>query len=470
MYQEYIDRHRNELIQDVQSAVQIRSVLDEAKPGMPFGPGPYQMLQWMLEKGREMGFRVKDVDGYAGYIEFGESEEMLGILAHMDVVPEGNGWDHPPYEAKIANGKMYGRGTIDDKGPAISCLYSMKALKESGFVPKKRIRMILGTNEENIWDDIEYYKAHEEIPTIAFTPDGYFPVIYAEKGILDFDLTAPLDPDHSSDDIRILSINGGAARNGVPDLCTVKLAAKNERKSFINEWIKEHAKTFNISICEEKSHGPETVQALCTKGVASHCQSPEKGVNAISHMIAALVQMLCEQNIKPGQFLQNYDRLIGLDYNGSQMHCNISDEDSGMLIFNVGEIHTSNNQINMGISVRYPISAKYEAVKSMILSGLSGSCFEYNEIEHHAPVCFSKNSPLVKTLMDVYQEYTGDKTSEPILVGGGSYARAIPNCVCFGPLMPDQEELAHEKNEYIEVEQLVLTAKLYAEAIIRLTE
>ena len=183
MLDEYIEKQKNEIVQEICNLVNIPSVSEETEdPQMPFGEGCKNVLDYALQLGEKLGFRTKNIDNYCGYIEFGEGEKLVGIIGHLDVVPSGDGWDTPPFEANIRDGKIYGRGTIDDKGPVISALYAMKAVKDNLKV-NSRVRLILGVNEEKDWKCIKHYKEKEELPSIGFSPDADFPCIYAEKGI-----------------------------------------------------------------------------------------------------------------------------------------------------------------------------------------------------------------------------------------------------------------------------------------------
>ncbi|HHY13423.1 MAG TPA: Sapep family Mn(2+)-dependent dipeptidase, partial [Thermoanaerobacterales bacterium] len=178
-----IERYRNDIIKSVQEQIKIKSVKGESKPGMPFGEGPREALEHALKLSEELGFKTKNVDGYAGHAEYGEGDDIVGVLVHLDVVPEGTGWVHPPYGGEIHDGKIYGRGTIDNKGPAIAALYALKALKDSGVNMKRRVRIIFGTDEESGWEDMDYYMENEENPMCGFSPDALFPIINSEKGI-----------------------------------------------------------------------------------------------------------------------------------------------------------------------------------------------------------------------------------------------------------------------------------------------
>lgn len=184
MFKEYIISHRDEMIKDLEKMIKIPSKLEGYDDKeYPFGKNIDDALNEFLKIAENLGFRTKNIDKYCGYVEFGEGEELVGIIGHLDVVPEGEGWTYPPFELTIRDDILYGRGTIDDKGPVIASLYAMKAVMEKTAI-HKRVRLIVGLNEENDWKCINYYKEHEEMPIIGFSPDADFPCIYSEKALL----------------------------------------------------------------------------------------------------------------------------------------------------------------------------------------------------------------------------------------------------------------------------------------------
>ena len=187
---ELIDSYRDDFTKMLQRWVRIPSVKSEAEDGAPFGREIRNMLDTAMEDARKLGFAVRDFDGYACDITLGEAEEKIAVLGHLDVVPVGDGWTKPPFEALIENGRMYGRGTNDDKGPVLASLFAMKAIQEAGIPLKKSIRLILGCDEESDWEDMAYYGAHEQIPDMGFSPDAMFPLINTEKGMLCLELHA----------------------------------------------------------------------------------------------------------------------------------------------------------------------------------------------------------------------------------------------------------------------------------------
>ncbi|WP_077367185.1 dipeptidase PepV [Anaerosalibacter sp. Marseille-P3206] len=461
---ELVESYKDDIVKSTQEIVSIKSVEGEAKPKMPFGEGAYRALEYALNLSKEMGFETKNLDGYAGYAEFGEGEETVGILVHLDVVPEGDGWTYPPYSAEIHDDKIYGRGTIDDKGPAIATLYAMKAIKESNIPLNKKIRIIFGTNEETGWGCMKYYFKHEQAPDMAFTPDADFPVIHGEKGIIAFDLVKKLEK-HSCGEIAIKSIKGGNAVNMVPDNCEVVLDVKNvdELEGKLNDFVKKTG--YNISMIKENDK--VTIKA---KGVSAHGSTPEKGENAISYMMLFLGEIInCDCDIC--NFIKMYNEKIALKNHGENIGCGFDDDVSGKLNFNPGVIKTTDDEIVLSINVRYPIKSSAKAVYDGIRSELEGTGIEVIEDDDEMkPLYVPKDNELVQKLMKVYREETGDNDSEPIAIGGGTYARSMDNAVAFGPIFPGQIELAHQKDEFISIDHLMRLARMYAKAIYELSK
>ena len=281
MFDKYIENLKDEMIKETQKLIQIPSVLSKSNnPSHPFGKNVNKALEYTLDLGKRLGFKTKNIDGYCGYIEFGEGAELIGIVGHLDVVPEGENWTYPPFSGTIVNNKIFGRGAIDDKGPVISSLYAMKTIMYNCKI-NKRVRLILGLNEENNWKCINYYKEHEEIPNIGFSPDADFPCIYAEKSILTSYLKMDYF-DYSNKNIIITNIDcNNNALNVVPKICSVALKI-NPNAIIINEFI-ENIKSvitkhhFEIDIYKIDNENLK----LTSHGVQAHSAHPDLGINAI---------------------------------------------------------------------------------------------------------------------------------------------------------------------------------------------
>lgn len=456
--------YQSDIVSSLQEIIKIKSVESQAKKGMPFGEGIDNCLRKFLEIAEQLDLKTEYVDGYAGHVEIGQGEEIFGILCHLDVVPEGSNWTYPPYSAEIHDGKMYGRGTIDDKGPAVASLYALKAVKESDIKLDKRVRLILGTDEESGWEGLEYYFKKEPEPELAFSPDAQYPVIHAEKGILIFDLNYEFDfgdekySNKSNYKYEVLALKGGNAPNMVPDSCQSLI--KTDYGQVLENKLKNFNSKNDYEVKLEKVN--KNKFRIQTSGISAHGSRPEKGENAISKMLLFLTEL---DKVNIGDFIDFYNKKIGMDYYGERIGCDLSDDVSGRLIFNVGQINFESNLIKTTINIRYPVTKD----KDEVMEGIRDSIDVYDAYlemkNHQKPLYVPKDDPLVQNLMKVYQDITGDKKSSPIAMGGGTYARAVPKAVAFGALFPGGEELAHQKDEYIKIDDLYKNTLIIASAV-----
>ncbi|SNS67699.1 succinyl-diaminopimelate desuccinylase [Anaerovirgula multivorans] len=465
-FKEIVEAMRGEIIKNTQEIVRIKSVENDAKEGMPFGEGVNEALEYALNLCDDIGLKTKNFDGYAGHADLGEGEEVVGILVHLDVVPEGdvNTWSYPPYEAHIHDGKIFGRGTIDDKGPAMAAIYAMKAIKESNISLNKKIRIIFGTNEESGWECMKHYLSKEKAPDMAFTPDAEYPVIYGEKGIITFDYEKNFK-DACNCSVKIKSIKGGNRPNMVPDYCEALLYAKDEKvlsiKNAFDEFIKKNNYKIEMMVKDHRI-------IIKSYGISAHGSTPENGQNAISQ----LMEFLGEMNLSGcdvGDFIKFYKDKIGMAYYGESAGCELEDRDSGKLIFNVGIIDLNEEKVKLTVNIRYPITYTIEKVMNGIRETLEGSAITTNIIRHKKPIYLPKEHELVQKLMGVYKKITGND-AQPITIGGGTYARVMNNAVAFGPLFPGQEKTAHQKDEYISIEDLIKNTEIYAHALYELAK
>lgn len=466
MIDTYIENHKKEIIEKTQELIQIPSVISSSSNSQyPFGKPINDALEYMLNLGESLGFRTKNLDGYCGYIEFGEGEELIGIIGHLDVVPEGDNWTYPPFSGTIANNKIYGRGAIDDKGPVISSLYAMKAVMETCEI-HKRVRLILGLNEENDWKCINYYKKHEELPTIGFSPDADFPCIYAEKSIL----TSYLKMDYSnllSQEIVIKEINSyGNPINVVPKICSITLQINPNKIKMCDfiENLKTIVKKYNYEIDIYKIDEEEI--KITSHGIPSHSAHPELGINAISRLIIVLHDIFnyYKINIELFDFFNSY---IHTQYDGKNLEINFEDE-SGKLTLNVGTFRLENNILQIGLNLRIPIAVNLIEIGNKFMKYTSPYLnIDFDTIAYKPALYISKENPLVKTLCDVYNKETNSNL-EPIAIGGATFARAFDNCISFGANFPGNKDMCHQTDEFIDIEQLLLSCKIYAKAILAL--
>ena len=466
MIEDFIKENKETMIKKLQELIQIPSVYSESKnPLMPFGENANKALEYMLNLGKSLGFKTKNIDGYCGYIEFGEGEEMLGIIGHLDVVPSGDNWTYPPFSATIFDNKIYGRGAIDDKGPVIASLYAMKYVLDNCKV-HKRIRLILGLNEENDWKCINYYKKHEESPTIGFSPDADFPCIYAEKSIL----TPYFSMNYTKSDydisIQEFDCNNNAI-NVVPKICStvLKISSNIVMDDFIKV-IKNILDKYDFEIDVYKLNNEEI--KLTSYGVGAHSAHPDLGINAISRLIIVLDDLFKTYNITIELF-DFFTKYINTEYNGESLGINYKDE-SGILTLNVGNLSLDNNVLKIGLNLRIPISVPIENIENTFMKCLSNyKKINYKKVDFKPSLHIPKDNYLIKTLCDIYNE-EANSYLEPIAIGGATYARAFDNCVSFGANLPGQKDMCHQTDEFISIDNLLFACKVYARAIYELSK
>ena len=473
-YLALLSEYREEMTEALQELIRIPSVagapVEDPKEGyLPFGQEVHRCYQAMLSRGARDGFLIRNVDNYGGHIEFGGnppenlentdlSGEILGILGHLDVVPEGEDWERGPFGGDLVDGKIFGRGTSDDKGPVIAGYYAMKALKDIGFKPPRRVRLILGLDEETNWEGIRYYLEREEAPNLGFTPDADFPVIHGEKGILIFEVAKKFSKS-TLKGLELRSLTGGNAANMVADHARALLRGEDYGK--IREILEEYRKETGYRVLAK---GIGKSLEIVAHGKSAHGARPEQGLNAISILMEVLSRLpFVQEDLQ--EFLEFYNQHIGFELDGKSLGCSLSDAVSGELVLNVGTMKVDQEAARMVINIRYPVTYSAEEVYQAFLPLLNRHDYGILRMKHQPPIYFPEDHPMVRTLMEIYRKQTGDVEAKPLVIGGGTYARAADNIVAFGMTFPGEEEVAHQKNESISVDSLVKAAAIYAEAI-----
>ncbi|MEG0829935.1 MAG: dipeptidase PepV [Anaerovoracaceae bacterium] len=462
---EIIEKNKEEMLATLGELIKLKSVVAESKEDMPFGEDVHKAFSYMLKKGRDNGFKTKNVDNYGGHIDFpGEEGGVMGIVGHLDVVPEGTGWIHEPYGGEQIDGMIYGRGTMDDKGPVVASFYAMKAIKEAGIKLDKTVRLVLGLDEETNWIGMEHYLSKVEPPDFGFTPDGDFPAIHGEMGILVFEIAKKLAKS-TDKGLELRTVRGGNAANMVPDNCRAVIRDENIKNYSI---IKEKVAAFrNENKGKINCKGVGKSLEITTQGISSHGAKPESGVNAISIMMEFLGQ-LNFVNEDANDFVEFYNKHIGYNLHGESLGCGFEDQVSGKLILNVGVIDFKTEAVTLTVNIRYPITVEGEDVYQAIMPVMNKYNLGVVKEKHEESIYLPSDDPMIVTLMDIYRKHTGDQDSQPLVIGGGTYARAIKNTVAFGARFPGEPELGHQKNECISVENLMKMTKIYGEAIYRL--
>lgn len=432
---------KEQYLNSLQTIISYPSVLNEGENGTPFGQAIQDVLEKTLELARELGFQTYiDPEGYYGYAEIGQGEELLAVLCHLDVVPAGDlkDWQTPPFEATIVGDYLVGRGVQDDKGPSLAALYAVKSLLDDGIQFTKRIRFIFGTDEETLWRCMNRYNQIEEQADLGFAPDSSFPLTYAEKGLLQVKLHGP-----GWDD---LPLQAGQALNVVPDKATYAGHRLEELLPVLDQSEVQYS---------------QTEDSVTVLGVSKHSKDAAEGVNAIVGLAESLFL------IQPHPALLFIADAVGEDATGEALFGPISDEPSGDLSFNLATLVIDQEQSEIGIDIRIPVLADKDALVARLQEIAASYQLEYEEFDYLAPLYVPLDSPLVSSLMAVYQEETGDKTPA-MSSGGATFARTMGNCVAFGALFPGAEQTEHQANERAKIDDLYAAMEIYREAIQRL--
>ncbi len=445
-----LDELKAPMVQTLTEWIAIPSIRDDAAPGAPFGKELRIMLDKALEDSKKMGFTTKDVDGYAGHAEMGEGadEDALGILAHLDLVPLGDGWTKDPLGAEIVDGRMYGRGTSDDKGPAVAALYAMLAVKKAGIPLKRKVRLILGCDEESGMECMLYYKQKETMPRMGFSPDADYPVINIEKGMVGLQLHAV----PSKEGLQVIRWATGERMNVIPGSASAlvkggeELIAKTDAIS----------KKYGWPVKAEKTEGGMQITA---EGIPGHAAYPQGGRNAIGQLLITLRDLGAEGPIK---LLAD---TIGTTYWGEGIGAMVEDKLSGKLTCNLGIIRVDEDSLYATLDMRCPILTDRVYLVQMIKQHLPGVDIiqTIDKAPHHVP----ENSELVQSLLDAYHEVTGLE-KKALAIGGGTYAKMLEEGVAFGTSFPGDPEVAHQADEHVLLDSLYKSMKIFAYAIVKL--
>lgn len=440
---------QEEVLRGIGGAVKIDSVMGPAEEGAPFGPGPRKALDYALDLAKSMGFETRNIDNQVGYAEYGQGKDMVAVLGHLDVVPVNGEWDHDPFLGEVVDGEIYGRGTSDDKGMAIGSLYALKAIKDLGLSTDRRIRVIFGTNEENGSRCVRHYvEKGEEMPVMGITPDAEFPLIFFEKGTTHAYIGTE---NFQQGDIPVLALEAGQALNVVPD--HARLVLEGNWKVPESDEVKVH-----------QEEGKTIIEAL---GKGAHGSMPEKGKNALITLLEAVSSLHIGGDFaKLSAFILD---MIGRETNGESLGICFTDEETGETSLNLGTIRLNEGKLAFGLDIRYPKNGDHDEVQKALEDACSTYGLNLLERKTTDPLYVPKDSDLVQRLLGVYRAMTGDE-SEPLAIGGGTYAKVFPNMVAFGPNFPGDISLEHQPNERVEVKKFMKSLTIVGQAMLALAQ
>lgn len=450
-FRNWIEQHMDSFLAALQGCIQIPSVYRADDSGYPFGEPVQKCLEYMLNLADSLGFRTCNMDNHIGWCEYGSGEELVAVLGHLDVVPEGEGWTVPPYGGVIKDGRIYGRGTMDDKGPTVAALFALKALADAGLPINRRIRILFGVNEETGSDDMAYYRSHGgEIPVMGFTPDAEYPVISGEKGLVGETYTCSFT---QSGPLLLKELHGGTVSNIVPNYAKAVFACDAAMADQI-------AAITAAGITVTKTDDGILIEA---EGVSAHGGSPEEGVNANGRLMLFLAQLPLEGQLAAAiRFLAEK---IGMEYDGAALGIAMEDALSGPLTNNFGVLRGCETSLEVKLNYRYPVTKTFEMCGPQLKAAFESAGFCRISASHATPLYMPADSTLVQRLMKVYADSTGDTAAKPIGIGGGTYAKSLPNVVAFGPVFPGDEVREHKPDEFMELRRLQDNVCIFAEAM-----
>ena len=458
-FKQEVLNHKEDLLKDLFDLLSVRSILGtDITEETPFGSGPREALDLILSFGKRDGYKTKLVENKAGHIEVGEGEELFGILGHVDVVPVVEAdWTSHPFKPEIRDGKIFARGSLDDKGPTMAAYYAVKLLDKLGVKWNKRVRVIVGSDEETGFRCVEAYFKHEEQPASGFTPDAMFPLVYAEKARATFDHKLKFVDEDGDYNYKLVKFNGGQVLN------MVIASAKAELVGEVSD-IKEKFENF---LAQEKLEGEVEVEntiKLTLKGKAAHGSTPQYGINGATKLAEFLSTLGLDNNGK--NFVNYIVEKLANDPFGEKLGINYSDDEMGEATYNYGILEYDLERKIGVVSTDCRHPKKFDLVDRLNGINVDNIDIEVTSTKeaHYVP----KDDELVTTLMDVYRKHTGDTKNDAFVLGGGTYARCLKKGVAFGLLFPGKEDTMHQANEYLEVEDLLLATAIYAEGIYKL--
>ncbi len=455
---DYFDKNVNAMVDDISRLIRIDSTRGEAAEGMPFGPGPAAALQKALAIAEGMGFRVQDDDHFVGTVDLNEGPKHLEILAHLDVVPAGDGWQMTrPFEPRVIGGRLYGRGAADDKGPAVAALYAMRAVRELGLPVTQNARLLFGTDEESGFRDLAHYYAHEPEADMSFSPDADFPLVNVEKG----HFSNPFGARWREEDThpRMLSVRGGIRGNVIPRqaVAVVDGLSAEEIKPYAE---RAGEKTGVHFTCRAGVEGT----VINAEGVSAHASTPQKGNNPITALLELLTELPLAETEGMRKLRAVHHMFPHGDWLGRACGAAMHDELSGDLTISLNTFAYSPSELTGSFDCRTPLCATRENLadgmeKRMAAAGIPLTACRMLP-GHHVP----EDSSFVRTLLTCYETFTGRKGSCRSF-GGGTYAHNLKNGVAFGCVMPGVNCRKHGSDERAVVEDLKTSGKIFALAI-----
>lgn len=462
-WKELVENYKEDFLDDLTTLLKIDSVRDDdaATEAFPVGPGPVEALDAFLEIGKRDGFETKNFDNWAGHIEYGAGEEILGILGHVDVVPVGTGWETDPFDPVIKDGRIYARGASDDKGPTMAAYYALKMIRDLELPVSKRIRVIIGTDEESGWGCMDHYLKVAETPDFGFSPDANFPIINGEKGNVSVQLNFG---GKNGEDTRLVSFDSGLRPNMVPQDAVAVVETKD-----VDAMVEAFGKYLEEQPVTGEAADDGNQVTFTVVGQASHGASPANGKNAATYLAAFLNVFAFEADAKA--FLEVTANYLHENHDGKKLGIDYHDDLMGELTSNFGIFRFADGEDGMiNANMRFPQGTDGDTILAQFKETLKDEAVEAEIVglakePHYVP----KDDPLVETLLNVYHKQTGLEAHE-MVIGGGTYGRLLERGVAYGAMFPDSIDTMHQANEFMALDDLKRAMAIYAEAIYELVK
>ncbi len=437
--------YKQEILHDIDEIIRIKSVSSSDKAETS------RALEYILNRAEQMGFKTKNVNGVAGHAEFGSGDKLVGVLTHIDIVPAGDGWSVEPYQLTEKDNRLYGRGIVDNKGPAIVALYCLKAIKDSGFMPKCRIRVIFGAGEEIGMNDMQAYFNTEEMPSMSFTPDSDYGICNREKGILQLEISSP-----THDGTILTEFSAGNVINAVPSKAYALIDCTENEDHQLRRFADAKPGDYDFI------YTMDGLRIVAT-GRSSHGSTPQDGLNAATHLIRILAANFGELVL--GSLCGFIDDAIGLETDGLSLGVACSDKESGSLTVNLGTIDINEGVSRATVDIRYPVTADSTEIFEKICERASYDGLKAKVLNHEPPLWVDENLPVISILKSAYKTVTGEE-ARLYSTGGGTYARTLDNKgVAFGPVFNGDDCHIHDIDESIDKDNFFKHAQICLEAM-----
>ena len=450
-FEKYFDEHMDEILASLSEIISIDSVATLESEVKPFGEGSARALKWGEDFLKSLGMKTLNVDGYAVHGDYAEGEPVLAVLSHLDTVPAGEGWSYPPFELTVKDDVLYGRGTIDDKGPSVAVLYAVKAIKDLGVPIGNNFRVVFGGFEEGGCEDIEYYQKKFQFPKMVFTPDGSFPVLNCEKGLVHLTFKGEIQKGEKT----VPYLKAGTVINAVPGKAEFVIA------NVTADELGEACAEFEGFKLNTEPQGNMLAGVLI--GKSAHGSRPENGLNTATALAKAFGKL----------GIEGFDRIAKIfvhgDFSGKELGLGFADKVSGEMTCVLTQLNVDDGRLTAGVDIRFPIDKTSKEIVEILTSALEQGGFEVTSVESMEPHYVDEDTPLVQTLLGVYEGVSGTK-GECISEGGVTYVHNTPGAVAFGAEFPWENNNMHGADEHITVETFKTNLNMYANAIVELTK